>query len=131
MTARLPPAAAGWFDQQVFPTLSTIQPDGRPQLSVVWCKRDGEHILVSTLRGRRKQQNMSRDPRATLLVTAPDGPYSYLEVRARVEMTEEGGRALIDELNDKYTGEGPFPNDPPGAVRVVVRLVPEKVHFYE
>jgi hypothetical protein len=44
-----------------------------------------------------------------------------------VSMTEEGGRALIDELCEKYRGITPYPWDGPQNVRVVVRISPDKV----
>ena len=48
--------------------LATIDPDGKPQTSVIFVKRDGDHILFSTIKGRRKTTNMRRDPRVNLLI---------------------------------------------------------------
>jgi hypothetical protein len=56
----------------------------------------------------------------------PADPYQYFEVRGTVEMTEEGGRELIDELSLKYTGKE-YGLDAPGAVRVVCRITPQRV----
>ena len=75
-----------------FATISTIEPDGRPQSSVVWYVRDGDDVLVSTVADRRKHKNMVRDPRVTLLVYDAENPYEYVEIRGRVQMTTEGGR---------------------------------------
>src|ERR1700761_3934332 len=47
--------------------LSTVNADGTPQTSVIFVKQDGDHLLVSTIKGR-KTINMIRDPRATLLI---------------------------------------------------------------
>ena len=100
----LPETAKALLDGVNFATIATIEPDGRPQLSVVWVCRDGDDVLVSTIIGRRKHTNLSRDPRATVLVYPADAPYTYVEVRGSVTMTEEGGRELIDELAQKYRG---------------------------
>jgi PPOX class probable F420-dependent enzyme len=126
----LPAEAHPYFDLARFATLATVEPSGQPQLSVVWVKRDGDDVLVSTVAGRRKHRNLVADPRATILVYALDDPYSYVEVRGSVTLTEAGGRELIDELCEKYRGITPFPGDRPDAVRVVVRLTPEKVVLY-
>ena len=111
-----------------FAVVTTIEPSGQPQSSVVWYERDGDDILISTVEGRRKHQNLVRDPRATVLVYDTDNPYSYVEVRGRVEMTEEGGRELIDRLAQAYMGAPRYTmDDGTDNVRVVCRVVPEKV----
>ena len=127
----LPDAAKAWIDNHEFATIATVMPDGRPQLSVVWIARDGDDLLVSTVKGRRKHLNLERDPRATVLIYPKDSPYTYVEVRGPVTMTEEGGVALIDALNDAYhPGAGRYTGDDgTDNVRVVVRISPEKVVF--
>ncbi|MFD7642331.1 PPOX class F420-dependent oxidoreductase [Kitasatospora sp. NPDC059795] len=114
------------LDDKSFAVVTTIQPDGSPQSSVVWVKRDGDDILFSTVQGRRKHLNLERDPRVTLLVNPPESPYQYFEARGEASMTTEGGRELIDELSNKYRGQD-YAWDEPDAVRVVVRLSPRKV----
>ncbi|MER8100730.1 PPOX class F420-dependent oxidoreductase [Kitasatospora sp. NPDC094016] len=114
------------LDRKSFAVVSTIQPDGSPQSSVVWVTRDGDDILFSTVQGRRKHLNLVRDPRISLVVNPPENPYEYVEVRGSATMTTEGGRELIDELSRKYRGEE-YGFDGPDDVRVVVRLSPRKV----
>ncbi len=130
MAQQLPDRARGWLDGPHFATLATVDPDGRPQLSVVWVKRDGDDILISTTTDRQKHRNLVRDPRASLLIENPDDPYSYLEVRGVTTMADEGGRELIDELSQKYVGVRPYQYDAPDAQRVVIRLRAEQVVFH-
>lgn len=126
--AELPEAARDWIDGHEFATIATILPDGRPHLSVVWVARDGDDLLVSTVKGRRKHLNLERDPRATVLIYPRTAPYRYVEVRGTVTMTEEGGRELIDRLNAAYNGtERYVGDDGTDHVRVVVRITPDKV----
>jgi PPOX class probable F420-dependent enzyme len=128
MTAVLPDTAKAWIDAHEFATIATIEPDGRPHLSVVWIAYDGDDLLISTVQGRRKHKNLERDPRATVLVYPRSQPYSYLEVRGTTSMTTEGGRELIDALARGYTGADRYTmDDGTDNVRVVVRLTPEKV----
>ena len=35
---------------------------------MIFVKQDGDHVLFSTIKGRRKMTNMSRDPRVNLLI---------------------------------------------------------------
>ncbi|MFJ9519629.1 PPOX class F420-dependent oxidoreductase [Kitasatospora sp. NPDC101801] len=125
MGVELSEQAKALFDTKSFVTVSTVQPDGSPQSSVVWIKREGDDVLFSTVEGRRKHLNMVRDPRISLLVNPPGSPYQYLELRGEVTMTRAGGRELIDELSRKYLGHD-YRNDGPEDVRVVVRLSPRK-----
>ncbi len=114
------------LDARAFFVLGTVNADGSPQSSVVWARHDGDDVLFSTIRGRRKTRNMERDPRITLCAYDPENPYSYVELRGSVTMTEEGGDALIDELSRAYTGK-PWSDPHPGSVRVVCRLTPTHV----
>ncbi len=128
MPAVLSDPAKALVDAPEFATLATIDPDGRPQLSVIWVKRDGDDVLFSTIRGRRKTDNLLRDARCTLLVYPAADPYRYLEIRGRVTMTDDPTAALIDELNTKYRGDLPFGGPREG--RLVVRLSADKVYVH-
>ncbi|MFE6051130.1 PPOX class F420-dependent oxidoreductase [Kitasatospora sp. NPDC056446] len=127
MSAQLSDRAKALLDDKSFAVVSTIQPDGSPQSSVVWVRRDGDDILFSTVQGRRKHLNLVKDPRLSILVNPVDSPYEYFEVRGEATLTTEGGRELIDELAAKYRGVDSYTWDGPDDVRVVVRLSPRKV----
>ncbi|MEU8523675.1 PPOX class F420-dependent oxidoreductase [Streptomyces sp. NBC_01216] len=126
----MPERVKGLLDSRVFAVVSTVQPDGSPQQSVVWVTRDGDDLLFSTTQDRRKALNMARDPRVTVLVNPADNPYTYAELRGEVTLTTDGGQELIDELSRKYTGKdyGQFnPDADKDSTRVVVRLSPRKI----
>ncbi|GAA2293213.1 PPOX class F420-dependent oxidoreductase [Streptomyces kunmingensis] len=130
MTAHLSDELKALLDSKVFINVATIQPDGSPQVSPVWVKRDGDDVLFSTTMGRRKEKNLRRDPRVTVLVQPADNPYAYAEIRGTADLTTEGGQELIDELSLKYTGKkyAEFnPTSGEDAERVVVRIRARKV----
>ncbi|MFF1420739.1 PPOX class F420-dependent oxidoreductase [Streptomyces sp. NPDC058280] len=118
------------LDGPVFVNIATIQPDGSPQVSPVWVKRDGDDVLISTTVGRRKERNLRRDARVTVVVQPFDSPYTYAEIRGSATLTTEGGEELINELSLKYTGK-PYaefnPTSADDSERVVVRITPRKV----
>ncbi|MEU1816477.1 PPOX class F420-dependent oxidoreductase [Streptomyces roseifaciens] len=117
-------------DSPVFATVATIQPDGSPQVTVTWVKHDGDDLLISTTVGRRKEKNLRRDPRVTVMINPHNAPYTYAEVRGTAEITTEGGQELINELSRKYTGKDYADFNPAAkddAERVVVRVTPRKV----
>ncbi len=127
----LPDAARAAVDGLSFATLATLEPDGSPHTSVVWIAREDDTLVFSTVLGRRKADNMARDPRVSVLVLDAANPYRYLEVRGRVTMSEQGGRALIDALATKYRGLERYPwDDGTSNVRVVCRVEADKVVWH-
>ena len=123
----LPEAAHRLLGAPYFATIATAQPDGSPQTSVIWIARDGDDLLFSTIKGRRKTLNMERDPRVSIMVFDKDNPYAYVEVRGTVSMTEDGGVDLIQSLSQLYTGGRYSADDGTDNVRVVCRVRPTKV----
>src|SRR3954469_8105363 len=122
----LPDRATTLLDSPEFATVATLEPDGRPHLSVVWIGRDGDEVLFSTTRGRRKTLNLERDPRITILVYPKDDPYSYLEGRGTAELVDDPQKAYIEEMSQKYLGKA-YPWHSDDERRVVVRVRADKV----
>jgi PPOX class probable F420-dependent enzyme len=127
MTVVLPGVARSLIDNPTYAVLSTINSDGTPQSTVVWVKRDGDDILFSTVRGRRKTRNMERDPRVSICAYDPAQPYSYCTVEGAVALSDDKDD-LIGELSYKYANE-PWTSDSPETVRVVCRLTPAHVIY--
>jgi PPOX class probable F420-dependent enzyme len=116
------------FQKRAFANLATLMPDGRPQVTPVWCDYDGREILINTAVGRQKDRNLQRDGRVALSILDPDNPYRYLEVRGQVtERTEQGADAHIDKMAKKYLGKDAYPWRSPGEQRVLYRVRPEHV----
>ncbi|MCC3326594.1 PPOX class F420-dependent oxidoreductase [Nocardia abscessus] len=108
--------------------LATANADGRPQSSVIFVDYDGDTLLFSTIEGRLKTRNMVRDPRVSLLVLSrTDG--RYVEVRGRVEITDDPDKTLLTAMYAKYMG-GATPPPEPEAHRLIVRILPERVYVF-
>lgn len=89
--------------------VTTLMPDGAPQLTQTWVDTDGEHILVNSVLGYQKQRNVERDPRVAVAVSDPANPSRYITVRGRVvAATTDGAADHIEALAQKYLG-GPYP----------------------
>jgi len=112
--------------------LTTINPDGSPQVSVVWIGLDGDDIVVGHLMRGRKVTNITRDPRVALTVEAdganPVGMANYLIVYGSARLTEGGAPELLQRLAAVYLGPDvrfpPFDNPPPGHV---IHITPERI----
>jgi PPOX class probable F420-dependent enzyme len=126
---------AGLTDEQArllqgpnFATVATVNPDGSPQLSIVWIDWDGTHVLFNTAVGRVKPRNLERDPRVSVLVLDRKDGYHWVAVRGKAELTTEGADEHIDKLARKYTGEGWQAK--PGEQRLLCSFRPEHVSAY-
>jgi hypothetical protein len=47
-----------------------------------------------------------------------------------VSITAEGGAEHIDKLAKKYMGQDKYPLNQPGDVRVIIKIVPERIVGY-
>lgn len=115
------------FKKRAFASLATLMPDGRPQVTPVWCDYDGTYVIVNSAKGRQKDKNMRRDKRVSLAIMDPDNSYRYLEIRGQVEeITEQGAFEHINKMAKKYLGLDKYPNMRPGEVRVLYKIRPER-----
>ena len=126
MANTIPDKYLDLFHKKAFANLATLMPDGRPQVTPVWCDYDGRNVLVNSARGRQKDRNLERDPRVSLAIADPENPYRYLEVRGRVvDITEKGADEHIDKMAKKYLDKDKYPFRQPGEVRVIFKIAPE------
>ncbi len=121
------------FDNPVVVTLVTVMPDSQPQATPVWCSYDGDHILVNTAKGRRKDINMRERPQATVLAIDPENPYRWIEVRGEVvEITEDGALDHINALTRQYFGRDDFYANMPDLrdkeTRVIFKIKPTHIN---
>lgn len=86
-----------------YAVLATIDPDGTPQLSVVWYELRGDVVMMNTARGRVKDRNMRRDPRVTLCI---EEGLEYVSLQGRVEIIDDLDTAQRDihALAVRYDG---------------------------
>ncbi|MFI5837211.1 PPOX class F420-dependent oxidoreductase [Micromonospora sp. NPDC051300] len=108
--------------------LTTLMPDGSPQITETWVDTDGTHLVINTVQGFQKVRNVIRDPRVAVAIADPDDPSRYLAVRGRVvDVSEHGAVEHIDRLSQKYLGR-PYPwfggRD---QVRLIMRIEAERV----
>ena len=124
---QLPQDIKDALDEKVFAHLATLNPDGSPQVTPVWCDLDGEYVRVNSAKGRRKDKNIRKDARVALSICDAENPYRYLEIRGRVvEIIEQGAREHIDALAKKYLGVDVYPHHNDTDVRVIYRIAPER-----
>ena len=104
--------------------LSTVMPDGTPQVTPVWVDHDGQDaVLLNTARGRQKERNIRANPKVGVSVLDPDDPYRYVSVRGEAELIEAGADDHIDKLAQQYMGVDEYPHHgEESGPRVIVRI---------
>ncbi len=120
------------IDAGVHGHLVTINPDGSPQVTVIWLGRDGDDLLVAHLGAGKKMRNLDRDPRCTVSfeVDGVSGPglMNYAVLHGTAQVTDGGAPEVLQELAPRFLGEGvkfpPMDNPPPGRIaRITVDRV--------
>jgi PPOX class probable F420-dependent enzyme len=116
------------FERPSIATIATLTPTGYPHVTPVWIDYDGEHLLVNTARGRRKERNVAQNPSVGVSVIDPDDFYRYLSAYGDVtDLREEGAVEHIHELSVRYTGEEYGNLEAEDGARVIIEITPEHV----
>jgi PPOX class probable F420-dependent enzyme len=105
-------------------TLVTINPDGSPQVSVVWMALestpDGDELVSAHLAEYQKTRNVRRDPRVAVTILAPAHPGQqtpYLSITGTACIVDGGAPELLKKLAKAMLGSDEHflpPNSPPG-----------------
>jgi PPOX class probable F420-dependent enzyme len=105
-------------------TLVTINPDGSPQVSLVWVALqstpDGDELVSAHLVEYQKTRNIRRDPRVAVTIVSKDHPGQqtpYLSITGTARIVEGGAPELLTELAETMLGSSehfPPPNSPAG-----------------
>jgi PPOX class probable F420-dependent enzyme len=103
MCVEVPRSHLDLLTRPIHGVLTTMMPDGQPQSSLVWCDYDGECARVNTTLERQKGRNLSRNPKASLLVVDPENTGRYLEIRGEAELVQGGAIEHLDQITRQYT----------------------------
>jgi PPOX class probable F420-dependent enzyme len=125
MTA-LPDSHADLLDNPGVVSLSTIGPDGYPQVTAIWFLREGDVIVTSLTDTRQKTKNLVARPTGTLFFIDPANAYRTLEIRADVTIEPDPGLETMARVIGKYGADlETFPAPKEG--RVKVTFTPHRV----
>ena len=86
-------------------TLVTLNPDGSPQVSVVWVALrstpDGDELVTAHLAEHKKVRNVRRDPRVAVTIVNPGDVgkslRSYLSIDGTARIEEGGAPELLED----------------------------------
>ncbi len=130
MTA-LPQPLRDLIDSGTLAHLSTVGPDGGPQVTVIWIGLEGDDVVSGHMGWYAKLANIDRNPRVALSLEGRRdhgaflNPYAVLYADATVEPTD-GAWDLLDRLAKVYLNPEatfPAPKGPGYIVRYRIRRI--------
>ena len=89
--------------------LTTLNPNGSPQVTVVWVGIEGEEFVMGHLAMHQKVKNIRRDPRVALSLlgyNTTQGMREYVVIYGTARVTEGGAVPLLQRLAPLYLGPG-------------------------
>ncbi len=121
---KLPDSARALIESGAHGHLVTINPDGSPQVTIIWMGLDGDELISAHLRESQKVKNIRRDGRVAITFEGqgrnPINLMEYMIVYGQATITEGGAPELLQKLAYTYIGPGvKFPamdNPPPGYI---------------
>jgi PPOX class probable F420-dependent enzyme len=104
--------------------LVTLNPDGSPQVTVIWVGLDGDELVAGHLPRNRKVRNIQNDERVAVSLQATTrsamGLTEYAVLYGRARIQQGGAAELLQKLAYVYIGPNvkfpPMDNPPPGYV---------------
>src|SRR5258707_12406784 len=112
--------------------LTTLNPDGSLQVTVVWVGIEGEEFVMGHLAMHQKVKNIRRDPRVALSLlgdkTNAQGMREYVVIYGNARVTEGAAVSLLQRLARIYLG--PNATYPPASMQniagYVTRITPSR-----
>jgi len=115
------------LEDKAYGHVVTFSPKGQPRVTMVWMDVDGDELVFNTVEGRKKPDNLRRDPRVIVSVQDRHQPQSYAVFHGKMRtITEEGARAHIDKLAKRFLGVDKYPG-PPTETRLLVRIAVDRI----
>src|SRR5882672_9228242 len=122
MPIKLPQSAKKLLQDKAYGHVVTFNAEGKAQLTMVWMDVDGDEVLFNTAEGRKKPQNLRRDPRIIISVQDRNDLQAYMVIHGTATLTEAGADAHLDKLAKRFLGMDQYPYRQPGEKRVLVRV---------
>ena len=106
---KIPQAVREVIDKGPLAHLTTLNPNGSPQVTVVWVGIDGEEFVMGHFAIHQKVRNIRRDPRVALSLlgyNTTQGMREYVVVYGTARVTDGGAVPLLQRLVPFTSGRG-------------------------
>src|SRR5437773_5475149 len=122
MAIKIPQSLKKVLEDKAYGHVVTFNATGKPELTMVWMDVDGDEVLFNTAEGRRKPDNIRRNPRVIVSVQDRNNPQTYAVFHGKARVTDAGADAHIDKLAKRILGVAKYPYRRPNVSRVIGRI---------
>lgn len=127
MTASIPDDLRDLLDRPLHAALGTVRPDNTVQVNPMWFDFDGEYVTFTHTTYRAKYRNLQQNPSMSLLITDPDDPERFLELRGELAKAEPDPTGdFYVHLGRRYGNANQQP-PPDAADRVILYMRVDRV----
>ena len=127
MPIPLPQSVKTLLQDKAYGHVVTYNDKGTAQLTMVWMDVDGDDVVFNTSEGRRKSQNLRRDPRIVVSVQDRNDPQAHAVFYGKARVTDAGADEHIDKLAKRFLGADKYPFRQPGEKRLIVRISVDRI----
>lgn len=127
------PGVIAFLQQPLAAQLVTLNPNGTPQVTIMWFKYENGALLFTTTTDRVKFRNIQKDPRAALGVVDPTNMYKWVIVHGTLSVADHPDPVRFYEelarhyLNLDDAGVAAWRKTATLDKRVVLRLTPTQI----
>ena len=127
MAIPLPQSVKKLLQDKAYGHVVTYNDKGTAQVTMVWMDVEGDDVVFNTSEGRRKSQNLRRDPRIIVSVQDRNDPQAHAVFYGKARVTEAGADEHIDKLAKRFLGADKYPFRQPGEKRLLVRISIDRI----
>jgi PPOX class probable F420-dependent enzyme len=127
MAVKIPESLKKMLQDKAYGHVVTFNAKGNPEVTMVWMDVEGDEVLFNTAQGRRKPDNIRRDPRVIVSVQDRNNPQLYAVFQGKGRVTDANADAHIDKLAKRFLGVDKYPYRQPGEKRLVIRIAVDRI----
>jgi PPOX class probable F420-dependent enzyme len=124
------PAVVEFLKRPLGSQLVTLNPNGSPQVTIMWFKYEDGALLFTTTTDRIKFRNQQKNPRAAIAIMDPANMYKWVIVRGKLSVEKRDPAAFYRGLAEHYLDDAGLAEWRKTAVmekRTVLKLTPTQI----
>jgi PPOX class probable F420-dependent enzyme len=94
--------ARAFLEKPLTARLATNGPDGYPHVVPLWYILDGDDIITTSERKKRKVYNLQADPRAAFQIGGGPGEEAGYLIRGTITISDDVGNATLNRMTYHY-----------------------------
>ena len=127
MAVKIPESLKKVLEDKAYGHVVTFNPKGNPEITMVWVDVEGDEVLFNTAEGRRKPDNIRRDPRVIVSVQDRNNPQSFAVFHGKGRVTDANADTHVDKLAKRFLGVDKYPFRQIGEKRLIVRIAVDRI----